>query len=83
MQKELFILKQAEAMFNEGEPLIRYIGFIDQTAENYVFDVDFGFWNQLFSEYDGDEKLVDDACIKYAMNKRGHYNIQIERRIDS
>ena len=77
--KEKFILMNAEAMFNDGVPVIRYIGYIKGTDENFMFFIDFDFWNQIFYEYDGDERLADDACIKYAMNKREHYNIDIER----
>ena len=79
---ETFILKQAEAIFEDGEPIIRYIGYLKDTDENFMFDIDFGFWNQLYSEFDGDEKLVDDVCIKYAMDARGHFGIEVERKID-
>lgn len=79
--KEKFILKQSEILFEDGEPKIRYCGFFEGTDENYCFDVFFELWNQIYYEYDGNEELTDDACVQYAMNLRGHNNIQIERSL--
>ena len=80
---EKFVLMDVDVIFYEGAPHIRYIGFIEETDENFMFYIDFDFWNQLYYEFDSDEKLVDDICIKYAMDARGHYNINIERGIES